>query len=119
MVADSAQEQCRRDDMESLGYVILYFIRGSLPWQGLKTTSEKQVSELILEKKETVTTKGLCDGLPKAFAAYFDHVRSLLFEDKPKYSYLRRIFRDLFVQEGFEYDFVFDWTILKYFMTAR
>lgn len=105
--------------MESLGYVILYFIRGSLPWQGLKATSKKQKSELILEKKETITTKDLCDGLPKAFAAYFDYVRSLGFEDKPRYSYLRRIFSDLFIREGFEYDHVFDWTILKYLIATR
>lgn len=105
--------------MESLGYVILYFIRGSLPWQGLKATSKKQKLELILEKKETITTKDLCDGLPKAFAAYFDYVRSLGFEDKPRYSYLRRIFSDLFIREGFEYDHVFDWTILKYLIATK
>ena len=71
-VAESLKEQSRRDDMESLGYVILYFIRGSLPWQGLKATSKKQKLELILEKKETITTKDLCDGLPKAFATYLE-----------------------------------------------
>lgn len=105
--------------MESLGYVILYFLRGFLPWQGLKATSAKQKSELILQKKKSISTKDLCDGLPKEFAIYFDHVRSLRFEDEPQYSYLCRIFSDLFIREGFEYDHVFDWTILKYLMTIR
>jgi len=94
--------------------MILYFLRGSLPWQGLKAANKKQKEELILETKETISTRDLCDGLPKEFAIYFDHVDSLGVDDKPKYSYLRKIFRDLFIREGFEYDQVFDWTILKY-----
>ena len=47
-------------------------------------------------------------------AVYFDYIRSLRFDEKPKYSYLRKIFRDLFVREGFDYDHVYDWTILEY-----
>ena len=105
--------------MKSLRYVILYFIRGFLSWQGLKTTSEKQELELILNQKETITIKKLCDGLSNAFTAYFNNVCSLLFEDKSKYSYLCKIFHNLFVQEGFKYNYIFDWTILKYFMTAQ
>src|SRR6266480_8022367 len=110
-------EQSRRDDMESLGYVILYFIRGSLPWQGLKATSEKQKDKLVLEKKKTTSIEELCDGIPKEFAEYFNHVRSLRFKDKPNYAYLRKIFRNFFIREGFEYDNVFDWSILKFWMS--
>ena len=109
-------EQFRRDDMESLGYVILYFIRGSLPWQGLKATSEKRKDKLALEKKKALSIEDLCDGHPKEFAEYFNHVRSLRFKDKPNYAYLRNIFRNLFIREGFEYDNVFDWTVLKFLM---
>lgn len=100
--------------MESLGYLILYFIQGSLPWQGLKAKIWKQKDKLILEKKKVTGTKDLCDGLPKEFTNYFNHVRSLQFKDKPNYSYLRKIFRNLFVREGFKYDNVFDWTVLKF-----
>lgn len=116
--ADSVQEQSRRDDMESLGYMILYFLR-PLPWQGLKVASQKEKEELILEKKKTISTKDLCDGLPQEFALYFDHIHSLDFDDQPEYSYLRKIFRDLFIREGFDFDFVFDWTTLKYFMATQ
>ena len=59
-------------------------------------------------------TEILCKGFPTEFVVYFQYVRSLRFDDKPDYSYLRKLFRDLFVREGFVWDYVFDWTILKY-----
>ena len=50
---------------------------------------------------------------PAEFSNYLNYCRSLRFDDKPDYGYLRRLFRDLFYREGFETDFVFDWTILN------
>ena len=100
--------------MESLGYVMLYFCRGSLPWQGLKAATKKQKYDRIMEKKMTTPTEVLCRGFPNEFAIYLNYTRSLRFDDKPDYSYLRKIFRDLFVREGFQYDYVFDWTVYKY-----
>ncbi|KAL6539231.1 Casein kinase 1-like protein 2 [Orobanche gracilis] len=107
-------EQSRRDDLESLGYVFMYFLRGSLPWQGLKAGNKKQKYEKISEKKVSTSTEALCRGYPTEFASYFHFCRSLRFDDKPDYAYLKRIFRDLFIREGFQFDYVFDWTILKY-----
>jgi casein kinase I homolog HRR25 len=104
--------------MESLGYVMLYFCRGSLPWQGLKAATKKQKYDRIMEKKMTTPTEVLCRGFPNEFAIYLNYTRSLRFDDKPDYSYLRKIFRDLFVREGFQYDYVFDWTVYKYQKTA-
>ncbi|KAF2208479.1 hypothetical protein CERZMDRAFT_48987 [Cercospora zeae-maydis SCOH1-5] len=112
-------EQSRRDDIESLGYVFLYFCRGSLPWQGLKATTKKQKYDRIMEKKMTTPTEVLCRGFPNEFAIYLNYARSLRFDDKPDYSYLRKIFRDLFVREGFQYDYVFDWTVYKYQKNAN
>ncbi|KAM3245893.1 casein kinase 1-like protein 2 [Capsicum annuum] len=107
-------EQSRRDDLESLGYVLMYFLRGSLPWQGLKAGTKKQKYERISEKKVSTSIETLCRGYPTECASYFHYCRSLRFEDKPDYAYLKRIFRDLFIREGFQFDYVFDWTILKY-----
>ncbi|MED6118735.1 Casein kinase 1-like protein 2 [Stylosanthes scabra] len=107
-------EQSRRDDLESLGFVLMYFLRGSLPWQGLKAGTKKQKYDKISEKKVSTSIESLCRGYPSEFASYFHYCRSLRFDDKPDYAYLKRLFRDLFIREGFQFDYVFDWTILKY-----
>ncbi|EOX94394.1 Protein kinase domain - like 10 [Theobroma cacao] len=107
-------EQSRRDDLESLGYVLMYFLRGSLPWQGLKAGTKKQKYDKISEKKVSTPIEVLCKSYPSEFVSYFHYCRSLRFEDKPDYSYLKRLFRDLFIREGYQFDYVFDWTVLKY-----
>ncbi|KAI9001681.1 protein kinase [Gaertneriomyces semiglobifer] len=107
-------EQSRRDDLESLGYVLMYFCRGALPWQGLKAATKKQKYDRIMEKKMTTPTDILCRGFPNEFSVYLNYARSLRFDDKPDYSYLRKLFRDLFIREGYMYDYVFDWTVVKY-----
>lgn len=105
-------EQSRRDDLESLGYVLMYFLRGSLPWQGLKANSKKQKYERILERKISTSTEMLCKGFPAEFRSFFEHVRSLRFDDRPDYDYLKRLFRELFFRKGFSYDNMFDWELL-------
>ncbi|ODQ82844.1 hypothetical protein BABINDRAFT_44014 [Babjeviella inositovora NRRL Y-12698] len=107
-------EQSRRDDLESLGYVLIYFCRGSLPWQGLKAATKRQKYDRIMEKKMTSPAEILAKGLPIEFVHYLNYTRGLRFEDKPDYSFLRRLFRDLFLKENYRYDCVFDWTIFKY-----
>jgi casein kinase 1 delta/casein kinase I family protein HRR25 len=88
----------------------VYFARGSLPWQGLKAATDDEDAR-IKEMKEGLSGEALCNGfLPGEFAAYIDYTRRLDFNDKPDYSYLRRLFHRLFRAEGFEYDHVFDWT---------
>ncbi|ESQ36481.1 hypothetical protein EUTSA_v10007554mg [Eutrema salsugineum] len=107
-------EQSRRDDLESLGYILMYFLRGSLPWQGLRAGTKKQKYDKISEKKRLTPVEVLCKNFPPEFTSYFLYVRSLRFEDKPDYSYLKRLFRELFIREGYQFDYVFDWTILRY-----
>mmetsp|Transcript_97120 Transcript_97120/g.279543 ORF Transcript_97120/g.279543 Transcript_97120/m.279543 type:complete len:409 (-) Transcript_97120:109-1335(-) len=104
------REQSRRDDLESVGYMLVYFLRGSLPWQGLKAETKQERYSLIQATKESTPIESLCAGLPAEFAAYLMYCRGLKFEERPDYAYLRRLFRDAYLREGFQYDFVFDWT---------
>ena len=70
-------EQGRRDDIESLGYVLMYFLRGSLPWQGLHATNKKHKYDLISEKKMSTPVEVLCQGFPQEFTIYLNYARSL------------------------------------------
>ena len=97
-------EQSRRDDLESLGYVLIYFCRGSLPWQGLKAATKDKKYDRIMEKKMTTPNNILCKGLPSEFLEYMNYVKTLRFDDKPDYPYLRKLFRDLF--KNYRYDYV-------------
>ena len=67
----------------------------------------------IMEKKMTTPTDLLCRGFPNEFGIFLNYTRALRFDDKPDYSYLRKLFRDLFVREGFQYDYVFDWSVQR------
>jgi len=106
-------EQSRRDDMESLGFVLMYFLRGCLPWQGLKANTKKQKYQRILERKQATHPEQLCRGYPSEFRDFFAHCSAMGFEDRPDYRYLKRIFKDLFDHQGFVDDGLYDWDVLK------
>ncbi|KXX74420.1 Casein kinase I 1 [Madurella mycetomatis] len=103
------REQSRRDDLEALGHVFMYFLRGGLPWQGLKAATNKQKYEKIGEKKQTTPIKELCEGFPQQFSHYLTYVRNLGFEDTPDYDYLRDLFTQALKEEGGVEDGEYDW----------
>jgi casein kinase 1/casein kinase I family protein HRR25 len=112
-------EQSRRDDMESLGYILMYFMRGSLPWQGLRAATKRQKYERIMERKMGTSIEQLCKGYPPEFRMYFEYVRSLRFEDRPDYDYMKRMFRELFYRKGYEQDMLYDWNVQEDMRKAR
>lgn len=97
--------------MESLGYVLVYFYRGSLPWQGLKAKTKKQKYDMISNRKVTTPLDKLCKGMPFEFMTYLDYTRKLTFEGQPDYNFLRDLFRKVAIREGIVLDFQFDWLI--------
>lgn len=107
------REQSRRDDLEALGHVFMYFLRGGLPWQGLKAATNKQKYEKIGEKKQTTALKDLCDGFPDEFNKYLSYVRNLGFEDTPDYDYLRDLFTKALQNTGEVEDGEYDWMKLN------
>lgn len=107
-------EQSRRDDLEGLGYVFLYFLRGSLPWQGLRAHNRKEKYDKIMQSKMETSNSTLCQGQSPEFTTYMNYCRNLRFEERPDYAYLKRMFKDLFFRENYQYDYIFDWTILNF-----
>ncbi|XP_052836419.1 casein kinase I isoform X19 [Drosophila gunungcola] len=104
------REQSRRDDLEALGHMFMYFLRGSLPWQGLKADTLKERYQKIGDTKRATPIEVLCDGHPEEFATYLRYVRRLDFFETPDYDFLRRLFQDLFDRKGYSDEGEFDWT---------
>ncbi|KAI8434326.1 hypothetical protein MSG28_012402, partial [Choristoneura fumiferana] len=104
------KEQSRRDDLEALGHMFMYFLRGSLPWQGLKADTLKERYQKIGDTKRATPIEVLCEGHPEELATYLRYVRRLDFFETPDYDQLRRMFRDLFDRRGYVDDGEFDWT---------
>ncbi|ORZ05026.1 kinase-like domain-containing protein [Absidia repens] len=107
------REQSRRDDLEALGHVFMYFLRGSLPWQGLKAATNKQKYERIGEKKQSTVVKTLCEGYPEEFGTYLQYARRLGFEETPDYDFLRGLFNKVLENLGEVDDGVYDWNLLN------
>ncbi|EGC30909.1 hypothetical protein DICPUDRAFT_50512 [Dictyostelium purpureum] len=91
----------------------MYFNRGSLPWQGLKAYTKRDKYEKICDKKAQTKIDTLCTGFPNEFATFLNYTRFLKFEDKPDFLYLRKLLREMFVREGYRYDYMFDWVIVR------
>ncbi|CAE7890602.1 CKL2 [Symbiodinium microadriaticum] len=108
--AHKGAEQSRRDDMEALGYILLYFSRGMLPWQGLQAQTKEQKYQKILEKKQGVNVQQLCEDCPPVLATYVSYCKSLGFEDEPDYTYLKKLFTDYLSKQGLEDDGQFEWS---------
>jgi len=105
-------EQSRRDDLEAVGYLMVYFLKGQLPWQGLQARSKRDKYEQILRKKVDTTPEQLCRNLPSELTTYLHYCRSLRFEDRPDYSCLRALVMEPLAREGTRVDWVFDWARL-------
>lgn len=115
----------------------MYFLRGSLPWQGLKAATNKQKYEKIGEKKQTTAVKDLCGGFPgnfeiiklhvlafffdryklfvlvEEFGIYLQYVRKLGFEETPDYDFLRELFDKILERQNEQDDGVYDWVLLN------
>lgn len=106
-------EQSRRDDLESLFYTLLYFLKGSLPWMNLPISTKREKYKQILALKSTTPTESLVFPFPIEFSQFFQYCKSLKFEEKPDYAYLKRLFKDLFTKSNFKYDFIFEWDLRR------
>jgi casein kinase 1 len=102
-------QQSRRDDVESIMYMLIRFLKGTLPWNGIKDCDRDARNEKITQVKLHTTPEALCSDLPNEFLVVLDHIRRLSYEMTPNYHWIRGVFQRLFVKSGFVYDSVFDW----------
>lgn len=100
----------RRDDMESIGLVLIYLAQGSLPWQNVGGADREEVRSRVLDLRIELSEEQLCEGLPKEFQQYFEQVADLPFTGKPDYASLRQLFKDAFLRESY-LNPTFDWDV--------
>ena len=103
--------QSRRDDLEAVGYVLLYFLRGKLPWQGLHVKNKEDRYHRIMEIKMDTSPSELCRGFPKEFEEYVEYTRNLEYEEDPNYEYLKNLFLIILKEDINNIEYVYDWDI--------
>jgi len=103
-------EQSRRDDIESIGYVIMYLLRGILPWQNMNAKDTKTKYKMIMEKKIATPAEVLCQGFPSELASFITYSRNLKFEEEPDYAYLFGLIKSALKGKNIEMDYMYDWT---------
>lgn len=104
-------QQSRRDDLEAVGHVLVYFAAGSLPWQALHASGDESRFGAILEMKRSLSPEEVCAKCPDpVFARFLRYCRELDFEQAPDYELLRGLFRDVLQASGDTDDRVFEWS---------
>ena len=101
--------QSRRDDLEAIGYVLMYFLIGKLPWQGMVNKNKDERYLRIMEVKRDTTPEQLCKGFPPEFERYVSYTRNLEYEEDPDYSLLKNLFLKALNDEGYNLDYYYDW----------
>jgi serine/threonine protein kinase len=104
-------EQSRRDDIEGIAYNLIYFAKGKLPWQGVKTKNKKEKHKKIMELKEEYNPDKLCEGLPEEFPTLLKYARKLDFEEKPDCKNIKIMFKQLISANKQQMDWKFDWDL--------
>ena len=101
--------QSRRDDLEAIGYVLMYFLLGKLPWQGLPAQNKDERYLRIMEVKRDTKPEDLCKGFPHEFETYVSYTRNLEYEQDPDYDMLKNLFLKVLKDEGYYLDYYYDW----------
>ena len=103
-------EQSRRDDLEAIGYMLMYFFNGGqLPWQGVSCKEKAQKYAKIYHMKKHLNYQEFCKNMPKEIITYMMYCRELQFEKEPNYEYLRNLFQNVLGKNCFQNDLKFSW----------
>lgn len=114
VAAQEGVELSRKDDLISLGYTLVYLLKGSLPWMEYQSETPKDIFDEILDIKSSIKSEKLCDGLPTPFLLYFKYLEDLAFIATPNYHMLKLIFSQLLAQGDERMDYNYDWIKFEY-----
>ena len=116
IAAHKGYTQSRKDDLESIIYVLIYLFRGKLPWMNVKYKKDKdkdkdkeQRYNMILKMKETISEEELCNQLPNEYLAFLKYVKNMDFDEEPPYNKLIKMFKKLYDSKSYQYD-KFEWS---------
>ena len=104
-------EHSRRDELESLGYIFVYFLKGKLPWQNIIAKNKEEKYKKILEKKMEISSEELCKDLPKEFEMFLEYNKNIKYEEKPDYKYLHNLIDKIMNENNIKNDCIYDWTL--------
>jgi serine/threonine protein kinase len=101
-------ELSRRDDLESLSYILIYFIKGCLPWENIVNKNKEEKINIILDYKKRISDDTLCEGLPEEIKLFVSYTKNLKFEEEPDYNYLKNLLKVIINTKNTDKDYYFD-----------
>ena len=107
------KQQSRRDDLEGLAYLMIYLMKGKLPWHGIPPCRDRhqRYNQITKKKFETKPEDLITPDMPTEFFLFYQYCRGVQFEQNPDYAYLHRLLRDLIYAESFNYALTFQWLV--------
>ena len=105
--------QSRRDDLESLGYMLIYFLKGKLPWQNFLIKNKEERYNKIKQTKKEIAINELCSNCPEEIGQYITYVKKLKYEEEPNYNYIKNLFYEILNKTGNKFDYLYDWDNTK------
>jgi len=102
----------RRDDIESIGYLLIYLLSGSLPWQKIKHVDKSKKYEIIGDFKNSRTLFEHFPDVPTEFITMLTYCRRMTYDEDPDYDYLKNILITLYKHQGYALDEKYDWNIV-------
>lgn len=111
IAAHKGVELSRKDDLESLGYLLVFFLKGKLPWQTAQKMTQRDRKKMVANLKEKTKVEELCHKLPETFTIYLKYVKNLSFKEIPNYGFLKDLFSKLAEEKHFDLeDNLWDWS---------
>ena len=105
--------QSRRDDLESMGYMLIYFLKGRLPWQDFMIKNKEERYSKIKQRKKNIDIKELCSDCPDELAQYITYVKNIKYDEEPNYIYIKNLFHNILHKSGNKFDYFYDWDNTK------